>query len=156
VGRSGKHTILEKRRDGHKRYGWFIVAHGLFGWRAYRTDKQGNRTEGISMDYRKKQHLHRLIDTHKPLGSKSLKAVWEWTEENEEHPLSQAYYGACNGIGNYQTWDIQNSLKDTWRGNKIGRIRAARKPVLLGYIYRDEIGRMILRMLKKQSQNREA
>ena len=92
------------------------------------------------------------------LSKTSLSKVWAWCEENEDDPLSEAYMGACSAVGSIDCSKILTRLEKSWPGRdfpkKLGRlIDAAYSLDDLAYMHRDNIGRAILDMLKRERPN---
>jgi hypothetical protein len=91
------------------------------------------------------------------LSTASLAKLRTWREENENDPLAEAYYAACEAIGAVDTALISDRLRKSWPYNDDlnnkkwgGWIPVATGLEDLAYQHRDTIGRVILEMIKRE------
>lgn len=75
-----------------------------------------------------------------PLSQKSTDKLAAWVMENEDHPLAEAYAGACTSTVCVEQWGKAEGEEGK---------AAYQRAVDLTWDARHEIGRLILRMIKE-------
>ena len=93
---------------------------------------------------------------HVYLSKKSLERIWDWAEINVIHnPLANAYMSACGLVGSIDSIKLADRLSKLWKEkNKYKRYDATLEMLNDAIIIRDKIGRIILKVLKKEDKRR--